>query len=196
MWPFFSLSFPYFFFKKQDDTAHKGTYSLPLNLKYCILIFGFLPTFPSIFWSRRRISRGGGICSAAWEQEVEKGPGAFASGGLCSANCFLHVGFWSLRSCSQARFPPHALQAPSPFPHQKHQPSFVWGRKALPRQDPSSRDYVSSTSQFAGGWIRGNAYNILKKQERARLLAQKTPSDFVEESFLVLLPLYQYSNAL
>lgn len=63
---FFFPFIPHFSFKKQDDTARKGIYSLPLNLKYGILIFGFLPTFSSVFSSRRKISRGGGICNAAW----------------------------------------------------------------------------------------------------------------------------------
>lgn len=35
----------HFLFKEQDDTAHKGIYSLPLNLQCSILIVGFLPAF-------------------------------------------------------------------------------------------------------------------------------------------------------
>lgn len=50
------------------------------------------------------------------EEGRERAAGAFASSGLCSANCFLHVGFRSWWSCSQARFPPHALQPPPHSP--------------------------------------------------------------------------------
>lgn len=57
---FFSPFIPYFSLTKQGDTAHKGIHYLPLNLQYCILIFGFLPTFSSVFSSRHKISQGGG----------------------------------------------------------------------------------------------------------------------------------------
>jgi len=46
------LSFPFipcFSFKKQNDTAHKGIYSLPGNLQSPVLISGFLPTFSLCF---------------------------------------------------------------------------------------------------------------------------------------------------
>lgn len=200
MWPFFFPFILHFSFKKQGGTAHKSIYSLPLNLKYCILIFGFLPTFPSVFSSRQEISWGGGNLQCCPVAGGSERAGAFASSGFCSANCSLHVGFGSLWSCSQARFPPRALRAPSPFPHQNHQLSFVWGHKAPqaggrlqagPQQPPSR--FFRIPVCWGVNQREKHLQHLKKKTKTGKGNAfgtKKNLNDFVEESLQVLLPLY------
>lgn len=149
---FVSPFIPHFSLKKQDDTAHKGIPLLPLNLQDCVIIFGFLSIFsPSIFLSRHKISQGREICSTAWEQKAEKEPPGRLQAVASVRPIVSCTQDFGAGGAAPRHVSPPLCSSPLPIPPPETPALFCVAVQGAPqaggcRQDPSSQNYISSTS--------------------------------------------------
>lgn len=159
-----------------------------------MLSFGYLSIFPSVFsYLGTRFPKAGKSAVLPGSRRQGKGHRGICKQWPLLRQLFPARRIWELVELLPGTFPSPCTPAPSPLPLQKHQLSFVWQHKVLPRQGAAGRTpaakitFLPHPSLLGGGDQR--EHTGFSRKRKSRCFGHEKICGFVENSFLVLLPL-------